>query len=126
MVASVNLEAEVRGDTVIYDLTLARTGALAGWMSGGTVRFMCKRKIGDADDDAVFSMETPSSGILWTDQASVTPTATLTITPDDYGDLPLGRDRTLLYEVEIEESNGRRETVQRGTLPILADVIRGS
>lgn len=125
MVAIVDLEAEVRGDTVIYDLTLSRVGAVAGWMSGGVVRWYAKRKVGELDADAVFIKSTPASGIVWVNQASVTPTATITIVPADYPADLLGKDRTLVYEVEIEESNGRRETVQKGTLPILADVVRG-
>jgi hypothetical protein len=127
MVAIVDLEAEVRGDTVIYDLTLSRAGALAGWMTGGTLRFMAKRKLGDADADAVFTKSTPASGIIWVDQAAVQPTATLTILPADYPAGLVGKKETrLVYEVEIEESNGRRETVQKGELPILGDVIRGA
>jgi hypothetical protein len=127
MVAIVTLDAEVRGDTVIYDLTLSRTGAGAGWMTGGTIRFMAKLKEGDADVDAIFSKSTPAiNGIAWTDQTAATPTATLTIAASDYGGLVPGKAKTLKYEVEIEESNGRRETVQKGDLPILADVIRGA
>jgi hypothetical protein len=126
MVAIVTLDAEVRGDTVIYDLTLSRAGAAAGWMTGGTVRFMAKLKEGDADIDAVFTKSTPASGIVWVDQAAVSPTATLTIAAADYGSLVPGKAKTLKYEVEIEESNGRRETVQKGDFPILADVIRGA
>lgn len=125
MVAIVTLDAEVRGDTVIYDLTISRTGALAGWLSGGTIRFMAKRKVGDVDADAIFTKSTPASGIVWVDQAAVAPTATLTINKTDWPAALLpGRDRTLVYEVEIEESSGRRETVQKGELPILGDVIQ--
>jgi hypothetical protein len=127
MVAIVNLEAEVRGDTVIYDLKLSRTGALAGWMNGGVIRFMAKLKLTDADADAIFTRTTPASGIVWVDQAAVEPTATLTIAKTDYPAALLpGKDKTLHYEVEYEESNGRRETVQKGELPILGDVIRGA
>jgi hypothetical protein len=125
VVVIVNLEAEVRGDTVIYDLTLSRTGAVAGWMNGGVIRFAAKLKPTDADAAAIFTKTTPASGIVWVDQAAVAPTATLTI---DKTDWPLallpGRKRTLVYEVEIEESSGRRETVQKGELPILGDVIQ--
>lgn len=126
MVATVNLETEVRGDTVIYDLTLSRNGASAGWMTGGTITFMAKYKVKDLDADAVFSKSTSSSGIVWLNQAAAEPTATLTIEPADYPASMLGRDKTLLYEVEIVDGSGRRETVQRGELPIIADVIRGS
>jgi hypothetical protein len=125
VVALVTLEAEVRGDTVIYDLTISRTGASAGWMNGGVLRFMAKLKPTDADAAAIFTKSTPASGIVWVDQAAVAPTATLTIDKTDWPlALPPGRGRTLVYEVEIEESNGRRETVQKGELPILGDVIQ--
>lgn len=126
MVALVDLDEEVRGDTVIYDLTLSRTGASAGWMTGGTVVFMAKLKAGDADADAIFSKSTSAGGIVWVDQAAVTPTATVTILPADYADLVPGKAKTLVYEIEITDGGGRRETVQKGTLPILADVIRGA
>jgi len=126
MVALVDLDAEVRGDTVIYDLTLSREGAVAGWMSGGTIKFMAKRKIGDADSDAIFTKSSPSSGISWVNQAAVSPTATVLIEPADYPDELLGKDRDLFYEIEITDGGGRRETVQKGTLPILADVVRGA
>ena len=126
MVALVDLEAEVRGDTVIYDLTFSRAGAVAGWMTGGSVIFMAKLKPGDADADAIFTKSTPASGIVWVDQAAVTPTATVTILPADYADLVPGKDKTLAYEVEITDGAGRKETVQKGSLPILADVIRGA
>lgn len=126
MVALVDLDEEVRGDTVIYDLTLSRAGAVAGWMTGGTVIFMAKLKAGDADADAIFTKSTPASGIVWTDQASVTPTATVTILPADYTDLVPGKAKTLVYEVEITDAAGRKETVQKGALPILADVVWGA
>jgi hypothetical protein len=126
MVALVDLDSEVRGDTVIYDLTLSRTGAVAGWMNGGTVRMMAKLKTGDADADAVFTKSTPASGIVWVDQAAVNPTATVTILPADYADLVPGKPKTLVYEIEITDAGGRVETVQKGTLPILADVVRGA
>lgn len=126
MVALVDLAEEVRGDTVIYDLTLSRTGAVAGWMNGGTVRFMAKRKLGDADADAIFTKSTPSNGIVWVDQSAAAPTAVLTIEASDYALLDPGKNRTLYYEVEVTESNGRRETVQKGTFPILGDVLRGA
>ena len=126
MVALVDLDGEVRGDTIIYDITLSRTGALAGWMNGGTVRFMAKRKLGDADADAIFMKSTPASGITWGDQAAVNPTATVLIEPEDYDALDPGKARTLFYEIEIEDAGGRRETVQKGMLPILADVVRGA
>jgi hypothetical protein len=126
MVALVDLDTEVRGDTVLYDLTLSRTGAVAGWMSGGSVVFMAKFRLSDADADAVFTKSTANGGITWVDQAAATPTATVTILPADYADLIMGRDKTLVYEVEIIDGNGRRETVQRGNLPILADVVRGA
>lgn len=126
MVALIDLDAEVRGDTVIYDLTLSRTGALAGWMTGGGIKFYAKLKVGDADADAVFIKTTTGGGIVWTDQAAVEPTATVTILPADYADLLPGKAKTLFYEVEITDSAGRVETVQQGALPILADVIRGA
>jgi hypothetical protein len=126
MVVNVNLDPEIRGDTVIYDLTLSRVGASPGWMSGGSVSFMAKFKVKDADVDAVFSKSTPFSGIVWVDQSSATPTATLTILPADYPAALLGKDKTLLYEVQITDSAGRVETPQRGTLVILADVDRGA
>ena len=126
MVALVDLGSEVRGDTVLYDLTLSRTGASAGWMTGGVVRMMAKRRQSDADADAIFSKSTPASGITWTDQGAVSPTATVTILPADWADLDPGKDRTLYYEIEITDSSGRVETVQKGTLPVLGDVLRGS
>lgn len=126
MVALVDLEAEVRGDTVIYDLTLSRVGATAGWMNGGYIKFMAKLRVANLDSEAIFTKSTPASGIIWVDQASATPTATLTIAKTDYPDVLMGRDRSLVYEVEIEDSAGRRETVQKGALPILADVLRGA
>src|SRR4051794_9895438 len=115
MVAIIDLEAEVRGDTIIYDLTLSRAGVSAGWMTGGIIRFMAKLKIGDADAAAVFTKTTPASGIVWVDQASVTPTATVTIAKEDWpASFPMKDKPDVVYEVEIEESNGRRETVQKG------------
>jgi hypothetical protein len=126
MVATVTLDEEVRGDTVIYDLAVTRAGAVAGWLTGGTLRFMAKLKLTDADADAVFTKSTPASGIIWVDQSAVIATAVLTIEAADYALLVPGKAKTLHYEVEITESNGRRETVQNGELPILADVIRGT
>jgi hypothetical protein len=126
MVALVDLDEEVRGDTVIYDLTLSRAGALAGWMNGGTIRFVAKLKLSDADEDAIFVKESPASGITWVDQAALNPTATVLIEPEDYEDLLPGKAKTLVYEIEIEDVGGRVETVQKGSLPILADVVRGA
>ncbi len=126
MVAIVDLASEVRGDTVLYDLTLSRVGAAAGWMTGGSILFMAKYKVGDLDAAAVFTKSTTAGGIAWTNQSSVTPTATVTILPADYPVALLGKDKTLVYEVEIIDSVGRRETVQKGSLPILADVVRGA
>lgn len=125
MVALIDLDSEVRGDTVLYDLTLSRVGALAGWMNGGSITFMIKRKASDADADALIT-KTTASGITWTDQAAILPTATVLINDDDWDLVALGKNLNLLYEVEIVDAGGRRETVQKGTLPILADVVRGA
>jgi hypothetical protein len=95
-------------------------------MTGGSIVWMAKLKVGDADASAVFTKSTANGGITWVDQAAVSPTATVTILPADYGALAMGRDKTLVYEVEIVDGTGRRETVQRGNLPILADVVRGA
>lgn len=126
MVALVDLEAEVRGDTVVYDLTISKAGASAGWMVGGTLRFMAKQRLSAADADAIFTKSTPSSGIIWVDQSAAQPTATLTLEASDWALLSPGRNGKIYYEVEVEESNGRRETVQKGTLPVLGDVLRGA
>lgn len=126
MVSTITLDEEVRGDTAIYDLAISRPGAVAGWMTGGTLKFMAKLKLSDPDSAAIFTKSTPSSGILWVDQSAVIATAVLTIEASDYALLPPGKGKKLFYEVEATESNGRRETVQRGELPILADVIRGT
>lgn len=126
MVEIVDLDSEVRGDTVLYDLTLSRTGAVAGWMTGGSIAFAVKFKAKDLDADAVFTKTTAGGGIAWVDQGAVNPTATVTILPADWPDSLLGRDKTLVYEVEIIDAQGRRETVQKGTLPVLADVYRGA
>lgn len=126
MIATVTLDEEVRGDTVIYDLAVTRAGAVAGWMTGGTLKFMAKLKLGDPDVSAIFTKSTPSSGIIWVDQSAAIATAVLTIEAADYALLPPGKAKKLFYEVEATESNGRRETLQRGELPILADVIRGT
>lgn len=125
MVALVNLETEVRGDTVMYDLTLSRTGASAGWMTGGSIVFMVKRRVGDADADALIT-KTTAAGIVWVDQGAASPTATVLIEDDDWAMVAPGRNATLLYEVEIIDSSGRRETVQKGSLPVLADIVRGA
>lgn len=126
MVALIDLDTEVRGDTVLYDLTLSRVGASAGWMTGGSITFMVKRRIGDADADALITKSTTSGGIAWVAQGAVNPTATVTINPADWSLFVLGKDLTPQYEVEIVDSSGRRETVQKGTLPVLADVVRGA
>lgn len=126
MVATVTLEAVVRGETEIYDLAISRDGAVAGWMTGGTLRFMAKLKFSDPDSAAIFMKSTPASGIIWVDQSAAIATAVLTIETADYAALPPGKAKTLHYEVEATESNGRREKVQNGELPILADVIRGT
>lgn len=126
MVATVTLDEEVRGDTVIYDLAVTRPGVVAGWMTGGTLKFMAKLKPTDPDSAAIFTKSTPSSGIIWVDQSAVIATAVLTIEASDYALLPPGKAKTLHYEVEGTESNGRVDTLQRGELPILADVIRGA
>ena len=126
MVALVDLEAEVRGDTVIFDLTLSRQGASAGWMTGGSIIWMAKFRPSDADADAVITKSTANGGIAWVNQSLASPTATVTIAPADWATVAYGRDLTLHYEVEIIDGAGRRETVQRGELPVLADIIRGA
>lgn len=128
MAERVDLAAEFRGDTIVYDLTFARAGAGAGWMGGGAVWFTAKLSTVDPDSDTILDGSTENGRIAWVNDQAAQPTATLTLGPDAYPDLLLGQTGgvTLQYDVQIRDAAGRVETLQYGEIVILPDVRRAS
>jgi hypothetical protein len=126
-VAELSLQA-FRGDTNIYDLTATRT--VAGVTSpvpltGASIWFTAKRKLADADVNAVIRKgngPTGFSGITVTDASNGL--ATLTILPADSASLEAG-DVRLYCDVQVKEADGTTSTT-KGHITFAADVTQAS
>jgi len=116
-----------RGDTRSFQLTMAEDGAPLD-LTGATLRFTGKRKIGDDDADAVVSVAT-GSGIVVTDAVNGEIRVTI---PSDQTEA-LTKETVLLWDVQIVFLDGSVRTIPEpvvgdestlGTLTIKLDVTR--
>lgn len=110
MTARVDYEIE-RGDTAKFTGTAKRTDKTIADLTGATVRFTAKRKLTDADGDAVIA----KTATVLDAEAGV---FRVTIDPGDTSSLSAC---TLSYDVQITEADGTVTTTQKGTLAIVLD-----
>lgn len=108
-----------RGDTETFkvDIVAVDTG-LPLDLSGLDLRFTAKRKVTDADLDAVI-VKTSGAGI---ELGIPTGEALITVDPADTDDL--AKTTTLLWDVQVTDVLGVVKTAATGRLRILADVSR--
>jgi len=114
--AAVDLELP-RGDTGRWNLAFSVN------LTGAKIWFTAKRAYTDADNAAVISLSTTTTGITITDAPNGA--ATLVIPPSATSALvtpPPPTPLTLVYDVQVKESDGTVTTVQWGKLNIRGDV----
>lgn len=85
------------------------------------MRFTVKWAYTDADNVAVFSRTSPSTGITFT--SAVGGIATITFTPANTSSLPANIGGiSLFYDIQVTDGSGNVFTVLDGTLTVLPDV----
>lgn len=110
-----------RGDTRRWLLTFSVD------LTGAKIWFTAKRALSDADGAALIALSSGTSAITITDAAAgqctlvIPPAATAGVaTPSPSQPL------SLVYDIQIRESDGTITTVQRGNLRIKADVTQST
>ena len=109
----------MRGDSKTYTFALTDADGDALDLAAASVWFTAKRRLSDADDDAVFNLSvgtgitigTPASG------GEVTvdlPAANTTALPD--------RRTELRYDLQVKLAGGEAQTALYGTLAVYPDV----
>jgi hypothetical protein len=111
-----------RGDTETFTITLTDGAGDPLDLTGLAITFTAKRRVSDADEDAVIQ-KTDVDGIV-VDADPTSGIAVLTIEPADTADL---EDlRTLHWDVQVDDGVGGVRTPLLGRLAITADVTRTS
>jgi cyanophycinase-like exopeptidase len=103
--ASFSLSQAYRGDTIPLSIAVTREGTAVD-LTGAALRFVAKRRLKDADVDALIT-KTIGTGITVTDAAAGAAVI-----------------MTLQCEVQMVESDGTITTVAQGTLEVKIDAVR--
>lgn len=107
-----------RGDTIRLALVVTRSSGPVN-LTGAALTFTAKRKINDADIDAI-AQKTIGAGITVTD--AVNGEAVITLPPADTD--AFTRDTTLQCDVQMIELDGTITTIADGTIEVTRDVTR--
>lgn len=108
-----------RGDSATFTSVVTRSGAAVN-LTAGTVWFTAKYRASDADAAAVFQKLT-GAGVT----GDAGGTVTVTLSPADTAGLP-AYPTTLVWDLQLRESDGRITTVDMGTLTVAGDVTHGT
>lgn len=109
-----------RGDTLIFDVTITRSGTPVD-ITNAAVWCTAKRRTADADSGAVFQLR-EGSGITKTNPTQGV--ARCTVAPSDTSSL--ASETVLVYDVQIRESNGVVSTVVQANIFVGEDVTRAT
>lgn len=110
-----------RGDTISLTVVVTASGAIYP-LIGVQMWFTAKNSLNDPDSAAVFQ-KTVGSGIVIT--GPTLGQATITILPADTAGLPSSKT-LLVYDLQIEDSNGQVYTAASGNLIVVPDVTRST
>lgn len=111
-----------RGDTESFTMTLTDSLGDPLNLTGSGLTFTAKRRLFDADVDAVI-VKTEADGIV-VDADPTTGIVVLTIEPGDTETLE--NLRTLHWDIQVDDGAGDVRTPVLGRLAVLADVTRAS
>lgn len=114
---SVNLKL-VRGDTYSFQIAVILNGSPVD-LSGGTLKLTAKWDVRDTEANAVFTLLSPSLGIVVT--SATGGLATLTISPSQTIGLP-DHQVNLPYDIQLTDFQGNIFTVMLGILSIVPDI----
>lgn len=106
-----------RGDTLPFRITITNAGSAVN-LQGAAFRMTAKFDIGDTDDDAVFSITSPSY-IVITD--SLNGIISVNIPPSATSSLP-PCECNLYYDIQMEDGTQAIYTVCSGILTVYPDV----
>ena len=104
-----------RGDTLKLEITVSEVGGGAVDLTASTLRFTVKRRVADADSDAVIAKD-----FTLKDQSQYTGQAELSLGSGDTELLP----GVYVFDVELNYSTLLRKTVARGWFVVKQDVYR--
>lgn len=110
-----------RGDTIDLEVAVTRNDAAVD-LTGADCWFTAKRRLSDADADALIQ-KTLGSGITVIGNAA-DGNLLVTIDPEDTDSLT--RQTVLYCDVQLLEADGRVTTVASGTLTVELDVTRST
>lgn len=93
--------------------------------TGGFLRMTAKWNATDTDPNEVFSVTSPSGGIIWINQSLGQANITIASALTNTGSIPFHRI-DLPYDIEFTDFNGKRYTVAYGTLTVLPNISQTS
>ena len=93
--------------------------------TGGFLRMTAKWNATDTDPNEVFSVTSPSGGIIWINQSLGQANITIASALTNPGSIPFHRI-DLPYDIEFTDFNGKRYTVAYGTLTVLPNISQTS
>lgn len=112
----------VRGDTEIYDLTVATPSGAAVDLTGSDLWFTVKKRLTDPDPAALIRKET-GAGITIADQVTNRGQAAIQLDPVDTEKIVPG---TYYFDVQMKNVPGSITTLANGSIDITADVTRST
>lgn len=126
MAGSVTLEPLVLGDDAVYTVTVTRASVAIDLRLANTkLWFTAKKALSDLDASAVirktFGVSGGPGGITVPGAA---PGNVANIGIADADTAALSATTRLYFDVQLEEPDGTKTTVARGTLPVVADVTK--
>ena len=98
-----------RADTFFVTLILKKNNQSYTPAQGSSIRFAMKAKYTDPDTDVVLNKNIPIDTLL------------LSIQSEDTADLPMGK--TYVYDIELTDENGYKDTFIEGTFTIDKEVM---
>lgn len=116
-----------RGDDRSFTMTVTDNGGPLD-LAGATVRFTAKRKLADADDDAVIALDSGTGGVVITDA----PGGVVRVDVGSADTAGLTKDEKLFWDLQVKDAAGKVRTspdasltaTTLGTLRVRVDVTR--
>lgn len=110
----------IRANDYSFNIQVVLNGTPVN-LTGGTLRMSCKWQATDSDANEIFSVTTPSSGIVFLNATSGTATVTVASALTNTNAIPFHRIDPV-YDIQYTDQGGHRFTVAYGTLTILPNI----
>ena len=111
-----------RADSLVLNTTIQQNGAPVD-ITGAKVWFTAKRKVTDADVDAVIQVSSPTHISIDSDQVANRGQCVINV-PPTFTSALYEAELSLFFDIQVLFATGRIATVDYGTLLIVPDVTQ--